>query len=244
MPNTNDAHLVCAWFVGAINRGHEKRGYATRRHLSQGRLTNSPPARRGRFPSTSTQLDRGAEIAATRSRHCLAFVKAVGSKRAGDWARAFGVWELQDMPDQSMPKDVAPGDVALAPGERIYEDIYKRLLSEVCARIDQRIAAIEAQTAVSEPVDGGELAAVVEEPVSLRRSARRRPLLRVAIGLAASAGPCGPPPSGSMPPFSQFVRGFRRRAQPAGLRHRLHRARLMSRRRTVDHRHQLRQHLP
>ena len=95
------------------------------------------------------------------------------------------------MPIQSTPKEVDPGDVALLPGGRIYEDIYQRLLSEVRARIDQRIADVEAQAPVSEPVDSGELAAVGDEHAGVPRSARRRPLLRFAISLVASAGLVG-----------------------------------------------------
>jgi hypothetical protein len=98
---------------------------------------------------------------------------------------------LQDMPIQSTPKEVNPGDVALLPGERIYEDICQRLLGEVRARIDQRIADIEAQAVASEQVDSGELAAVGDEHASVHRPARRRPLLHVAISVVASAGLVG-----------------------------------------------------
>jgi hypothetical protein len=49
------------------------------------------------------------------------------------------------MPVQSAPKEVDPGDVALSPDHEICEEIYQRVLTEVRARIDQRIADIEAQ---------------------------------------------------------------------------------------------------
>ena len=59
------------------------------------------------------------------------------------------------MPVQSAPKEVDPGDVALSPDHEICEEIYQRVLTEVRARIDQRIADIEAQ-AVSLPVEAGD----------------------------------------------------------------------------------------
>ncbi|MGJ4947416.1 hypothetical protein [Bradyrhizobium sp. HKCCYLS20291] len=92
------------------------------------------------------------------------------------------------MPDQSTPKEVDPGDVALSPEKDICEDIYQRVLAEVRARIDQRIAAIEAQAA-ADAVVAGEPA--VGEPVEPPARARRRPLLRAAVTLMASAGLVG-----------------------------------------------------
>jgi len=96
----------------------------------------------------------------------------------------------EDMPVQSTPKEVDPGDVALLPENELYEDIYQRVLGEVRARIDQRIADIEAQ-AVPEPVEAGELELVDGEHAGAPQAPRRRPLLRAAITLAASAGLIG-----------------------------------------------------
>ncbi|MGJ4928669.1 hypothetical protein ACQR1I_13905 [Bradyrhizobium sp. HKCCYLS2038] len=92
------------------------------------------------------------------------------------------------MPDQSTPKEVDPGDVALSPEKDICEDIYQRVLAEVRARIDQRIAAIEAQAAADAVVAGE--SAVVESADPPAR-ARRRPLLRAAVTLMATAGLVG-----------------------------------------------------
>ncbi|MGJ5071815.1 hypothetical protein [Bradyrhizobium oligotrophicum] len=95
----------------------------------------------------------------------------------------------EDMPVQSTSKEVDPGDVALPPDDAVCEEIYQRVLAEVRARIDQRIAAIEAQAAAdaveaAEPAAGGEH---LETPPS----ARRRPVLRAMITLMASAGLIG-----------------------------------------------------
>ncbi|WP_316178219.1 MULTISPECIES: hypothetical protein [unclassified Bradyrhizobium] len=95
----------------------------------------------------------------------------------------------EDMPVQSTPKEVDPGDVALPPDDDICEEIYQRVLAEVRARIDQRIAAIEAQAAAdaveaADPAAGG-------EPVETPPPARRRPVLRAMITLIASAGLVG-----------------------------------------------------
>jgi len=94
----------------------------------------------------------------------------------------------EDMPVQSTPKEVDPGDVALLPENDLYEDIYQRVLGEVRARIDQRIADIEAQ-AVPELVEAGDV--VDGEHAGAPQAPRRRPLLRAAITLAASAGLIG-----------------------------------------------------
>jgi len=91
------------------------------------------------------------------------------------------------MPLQSMPKEGDSGEVALSPEKQIYEDIYQRVLSEVRARIDQRIADMEVEAVASEHADGVELSAVSDEHTGANRSARRRPLLRVAVNLVASA---------------------------------------------------------
>ncbi|MFC5324536.1 hypothetical protein [Bradyrhizobium oligotrophicum] len=93
------------------------------------------------------------------------------------------------MPVQSTPKEVDPGDVALSPDDDICEDIYQRVLAEVRARIDQRIAAIEAQAA-ADAVEAAEPAADGER-VDAPPTARRRPVLRAAITLMASAGLVG-----------------------------------------------------
>ncbi len=100
------------------------------------------------------------------------------------------------MPVQSTPKEVDPGDVVLSPEKDICDDIYHRVLAEVCARIDQRIADLEAQTA-AEPIDVGESdedESVADKPVedadsaALLGTSRRRPLLRAGINLMALAG--------------------------------------------------------
>jgi len=110
---------------------------------------------------------------------------------AEDWARGGSRMGPEDMPVQSTPKEVDPGDVALLPPENeIYEDIYQRVLGEVRARIDQRIADIEAQAA-PELVEAGELELVDAEHAGAPQAPRRRPLLRAAITLAASAGLIG-----------------------------------------------------
>ena len=93
------------------------------------------------------------------------------------------------MPVQSAPKEVDPGDVALSPDHEICEEIYQRVLTEVRARIDQRIADIEAQ-AVSLPVEAGD-PAEDGEPRGLQQPPRRRPLLRAVVTLVASAGLVG-----------------------------------------------------
>ncbi|WP_315778802.1 MULTISPECIES: hypothetical protein [unclassified Bradyrhizobium] len=96
---------------------------------------------------------------------------------------------------QSAPKEVDPDDVALSPDNEICEQIYQRVLTEVRARIDQRIAAIEAQAAAEAEVDAEAVEAA--EPSAEAGSAaaptatRRRPVLRAAITLAASAGLVG-----------------------------------------------------
>ncbi len=103
------------------------------------------------------------------------------------------VWHMgpQDMPVESTPKEVDPDDVALAPEDQICEEIYQRVLSAVRAHLDQRIAVIEAQAAGSEPVEGGEPAAHGSGHAGAYRATRRRPLLRLAIGIVASAGLVG-----------------------------------------------------
>jgi len=93
------------------------------------------------------------------------------------------------MPIESTPKEVDPAEVALAPEDQICEQIYQRVLSEVRAHIDRRIALIEAQAAASEPVEGA--AADAREHAIAYRATRRRPLLLVAIGLVASVGLAG-----------------------------------------------------
>jgi len=93
------------------------------------------------------------------------------------------------MPLESTPKEVDPAEVALAPEDQICEQIYQRVLSEVRAHIDRRIALIEAQAAASEPVEGA--AADAREHAIAYRATRRRPLLLVAIGLVASVGLAG-----------------------------------------------------
>ena len=93
------------------------------------------------------------------------------------------------MPVQSTPKEVDPGDVALSPDDDICEDIYQRVLAEVRARIDQRIAAIEAKAA-ADAVEAAEPAADREHE-DVPPAARRRPVLRAAITLMASAGLVG-----------------------------------------------------
>ncbi|CCD95465.1 conserved hypothetical protein [Bradyrhizobium sp. ORS 375] len=100
---------------------------------------------------------------------------------------------------QSTPKEVDPGDVALPPDNEICEQIYQRVLTEVRARIDQRIAAIEAQAEADAEADvdaaePGEAAGPPNELVNTAAApsaARRRPVLRAAITLAASAGLVG-----------------------------------------------------
>ena len=93
------------------------------------------------------------------------------------------------MPVQSTPKEVDPGDVALSPDDDICEDIYQRVLAEVRARIDERIAAIEAQAA--DAVEAAEPAGEDSEPMDVPPTARRRPVMRAAITLMASAGLVG-----------------------------------------------------
>ena len=103
----------------------------------------------------------------------------------------------EDMPVQTTPSDhstmteVDPGDVTLSPENEIYEEIYQRVLQEVRARIDQRIADIEAQASAAEPVEGGDVAVVGGEHADAPHTTRRTPLLRIAITLAASAGLVG-----------------------------------------------------
>ncbi|MGY3452722.1 hypothetical protein [Bradyrhizobium sp. USDA 4353] len=98
---------------------------------------------------------------------------------------------------QSTPKEDDPGDVALSPDNEICEQIYQRVLTEVRARIDQRIAAIEAQAAAEGDGDvdaevveaGGPSSAVVN--AAAPEVTKRRPVFRAAITLAASAGLVG-----------------------------------------------------
>ncbi|CAL77601.1 Conserved hypothetical protein [Bradyrhizobium sp. ORS 278] len=98
---------------------------------------------------------------------------------------------------QSTPKEVDPGDVALSPENDICEQIYQRVLTEVRARIDQRIAAIEAQAAAEAEAEMATDAVDIPAPLAAAESAttptaaRRRPVLRAAITLAASAGLVG-----------------------------------------------------
>ncbi|WP_257164806.1 hypothetical protein [Bradyrhizobium sp. SRS-191] len=99
---------------------------------------------------------------------------------------------------QSTPKEVDPGDVALTPENEICEQIYQRVLTEVRARIDQRIAAIEAEAAADDDVEvEAETVGVAVAPNELVNAAatppaaKRRPLLRATITLAASAGLVG-----------------------------------------------------
>lgn len=96
----------------------------------------------------------------------------------------------EDMPVQSTPKEVDPGDVALSPEDDICEEIYQRVLAEVRARIDDRIAAIEAQTA-ADAVETAESGPADSEHVDVPPTARRRPVMRAAITLLASAGLVG-----------------------------------------------------
>ncbi|MGJ4900145.1 hypothetical protein ACQR0V_01150 [Bradyrhizobium sp. HKCCYLS2058] len=93
------------------------------------------------------------------------------------------------MPVQSTSKEVDPGDVALPPDDAVCEEIYQRVLAEVRARIDQRIAAIEAQAA-ADAVEAAEPAAGIEH-LETPPPARRRPVLRAMITLMASAGLIG-----------------------------------------------------
>ncbi len=93
------------------------------------------------------------------------------------------------MPVQSTSKEVDPGDVALPPDDAVCEEIYQRVLAEVRARIDQRIADIEAQAA-ADAVEAIEPAAGSEH-VETPPPARRRPVLRAMITLMASAGLIG-----------------------------------------------------
>lgn len=93
------------------------------------------------------------------------------------------------MPVQSTSKEVDPGDVALPPDDAVCEEIYQRVLAEVRARIDQRIADIEAQAA-ADAVEAVEPAAGSEH-VETPPPARRRPVLRAMITLMASAGLVG-----------------------------------------------------
>ncbi|MGJ5137411.1 hypothetical protein ACQR1V_05445 [Bradyrhizobium oligotrophicum] len=93
------------------------------------------------------------------------------------------------MPVQSTSKEVDPGDVALPPDDAVCEEIYQRVLAEVRARIDQRIAAIEAQAA-ADAVEAAEPAAGIEH-LETPPPARRRPVLRAMITLMASAGLVG-----------------------------------------------------
>ncbi|MGJ4881434.1 hypothetical protein [Bradyrhizobium sp. HKCCYLRH1065] len=95
----------------------------------------------------------------------------------------------EDMPVQSTSKEVDPGDVALPPDDAVCEEIYQRVLAEVRARIDQRIADIEAQAA-ADAVEAVEPAAGSEH-VETPPPARRRPVLRAMITLMASAGLIG-----------------------------------------------------
>jgi len=97
----------------------------------------------------------------------------------------------QDMPVESTPKDVDPDDVALAPEDQICEEIYQRVLSEVRAHIDQRIAVMEAQAVGPGPVEIDEPAAHGSESAGAYRATRRRSLLRLAIVAAALAGLVG-----------------------------------------------------
>ncbi len=92
------------------------------------------------------------------------------------------------MPVQSTPKEVDPGDVALSPDKDICEDIYQRVLGEVRARIDQRIADIEAQAAASEPIEASDVVADDGEHSDVQPTRKRRPRLRTAISLTATAG--------------------------------------------------------
>ncbi|UFZ05742.1 hypothetical protein LQG66_05355 [Bradyrhizobium ontarionense] len=95
------------------------------------------------------------------------------------------------MPVQTTPKEVDPGDVALSPDDDICEEIYQRVLGEVRARIDQRIADIEAKAAATELVEVDEPATDSAEQTAVPRAPRRRPVLRAAITLVASAGLAG-----------------------------------------------------
>ncbi|CCD88585.1 conserved protein of unknown function [Bradyrhizobium sp. ORS 285] len=90
------------------------------------------------------------------------------------------------MPVQTTLKEVDPGDVALSPETEICEEIYQRVLAEVRARIDDRIASIEAQAAseAAEATEDGDTSAAAP-------TAKRRPLMRAAVTLAASAGLVG-----------------------------------------------------
>ncbi|MGJ4996296.1 hypothetical protein ACQR0Z_17855 [Bradyrhizobium sp. HKCCYLS3077] len=91
------------------------------------------------------------------------------------------------MPVQTTPKEVDPGDVAPLPETEICEEIYQRVLAEVRARIDERIASIEAQAASEAPEEAAEDVDPGEGPPA----AKRRPLLRAVVTLAASAGLVG-----------------------------------------------------
>jgi hypothetical protein len=97
----------------------------------------------------------------------------------------------EDMPVQTTSKEVDPGDVALSPDDDICEEIYQRVLGEVRARIDQRIADIEAKAAATELVEVDEPATDSAEQTAMPRAPRRRPVLRAAITLVASAGLAG-----------------------------------------------------
>lgn len=97
----------------------------------------------------------------------------------------------EDMPVQSTPKEVDPGDVALSPEDDICEEIYQRVLGEVRARIDQRIADIEAKAAATELVESDQPATDAAEQTAAPQAPRRRPALRAAITLVASAGLAG-----------------------------------------------------
>ncbi|WP_284416038.1 MULTISPECIES: hypothetical protein [unclassified Bradyrhizobium] len=99
------------------------------------------------------------------------------------------------MPVQSTPKEVDPGDVALSPENELCEQIYQRVLTEVRARIDQRIAAIEAQAEAEADaeVEATEAAVTAADAATTAAppATRRRPVVRAAITLAASAGLVG-----------------------------------------------------
>ena len=94
------------------------------------------------------------------------------------------------MPIESTPKEVDPADVALAPEDQLCEEIFQRVLSEVRAHIDRRIAVIEARAA-SEPVESGEPAVHGSAHAGAHLVIRRKPWLLVAVGVLASAGLVG-----------------------------------------------------